>query len=112
MWVSPVHPSLAALWAKQTENLEEKKETFRAHAGPLHIPFLSITSLILGHRCSFWMSEAAGRCFLLSPLSLPQSVYSCLPVSLHHQFSLNTRPKAFFPPHTKGQFSGNLFSLA
>lgn len=98
------HQPLAAFWAKQRENLEEKKETFRARAGPLHIPFSSITSLILGHRCSFWMSDAAGRCFPLSPLSLPQSVYSCLPVSLHLQSSLNARPKGFFPPHTKGHF--------
>lgn len=98
------HQPLTAFWAKQTKS-RGKKETLRAHAGPLRIPFLSITSLMLGHRCSSWRSEAAGGCFPLSALSLPQSVYSCLPVSLHLQSSLNTHPKGFCPPHTKGHFS-------
>lgn len=45
------------------------------------------------------------RCFPLSPLSLPQSVYSCLPVSPHLQSSLTARPKGCISPHTKGRWA-------
>lgn len=108
--MSLFHQSLAAFWAKQTENLEEKEETSRAHFGPPRIPFLSTTRLILGHRCSFWMSDA-GRCFPLNPLSLPQSVYSCFSFSLHLKLSLTARPKGFSPPCHKGASSYNFFSF-
>lgn len=99
-----------SILGKASRKSRGKKETFRARFGPLCIPFLSITRLILGHRCSFWMSDATGRCFPLNmlslSLSLSQSVYSCFPFSLHLQFLLLTaRPKGFFPPHTKGHFS-------
>lgn len=93
-----------SILGKANRKSRGKKETFRARFGPPRIPFLSITRLILGHRCSFWMSDA-GRCFPLNPLSLPQSVYSCFPFGLHLKFSLAARPKVFFPPHTKGHLS-------
>lgn len=95
-----------SILGKANRKSRGKKETFRACFGPLRIPFLSITRLVLGHRCSFWMSDAADRCFPLNPLSLSQSVYSSFPFSPHLKFLLLTaRPTGFFPPHTKGRFS-------
>lgn len=67
--------------ANRKSRRKKKKETFRAHFGPLCIPFLSITRLILRHRCSFWMSEAAGRCFPLNPLSLPLNLFIAVSLS-------------------------------
>lgn len=61
------------------KNIEEKKKKKRKRNSQsllwaLHIPFLSITRLIPGHRCSFWMSDPADRCFPLSLLSLSLSI--------------------------------------
>ena len=75
-----------------------EKEPFRARSGPPRIPFLNITRLILGHRCSIWTSDA-GRCFPLNPLSLPQSVYCYFPLGLHLKLLLTARP------HTKRHVS-------
>lgn len=62
------HQSLAAFWAKRTAN-REQRELWSLLWAPPH-SFLSVTRLVLGSRCSAWMSDAAGRCFPLNPLSL------------------------------------------
>jgi hypothetical protein len=81
--MSSFHQSLAAFWAEQTEKSQGKKKKKPNHPepvlGPFAFRFLSIARLILGHRCSFWMSDPGDRCFPLNLLSLPQSVYSVFP---------------------------------